>query len=50
LIFKMLLLEMRIGSPLSVREPTSFQTKGGNKMASNNTNRPRYLAGLRLEW
>jgi hypothetical protein len=27
---------MRIGSPLLVREPTSFQTKGGNKMATNN--------------
>src|SRR5688572_33469240 len=27
---------MCIGSPLLVREPTSFQTKGANKMATNN--------------
>jgi len=26
---------MCIGSPLLVREPTSFQNKGGNKMATN---------------
>jgi hypothetical protein len=30
------LLEMCIGSPLPVREPTSFQTKEENKMATNN--------------
>jgi hypothetical protein len=27
--------EMFVGSPLLVREPTSFQQQGGNKMATN---------------
>jgi hypothetical protein len=31
------LLDMCIGSPLLVREPTSFQTKEETKMATNNT-------------